>query len=237
MAEALATKTPSGMAAWHLVKGRFGMARPPVTPKEDPEIKAAREALNKLLPPGQKIAKDGLPHPSTSGFLGDDIKVDWSNWRQRMRTATLKLDDVAKEKFFEYFAETGMLFNSAYRVGVSVQCIKNHIKNDPEFEEGFAEAKQRYADKIERVAQEVAQTGIFKPIIGGKERDFVVAYERVVATNILAMQMKRSNPEYREKSELDLNVKGGVLVAPATLSPDEWVKQFGSPEAKPEIPE
>lgn len=209
------------------------MARPRSTPstKEDPAAKAARVAANRQLPPGQRLAKDGKPYGSRTRMFDDEPVVDWTNWRQRMRTKDLKLDDRQKARFFEYFAESGQLFNSAYRIDVCVQCIKNHIKADPEFAEAFEDAKARYRDKIERVAELVAQEGVLEPLIGGKNKDRVVATKRVYATNILAMQLKRTNPEYRDQQAVELTVKGGALIAPAAMTPEAWAAQFAAKDA------
>lgn len=200
----------------------------PNVPPEDPEVRRTRIARNRQLPPGAKVAKDGKPHAPRMPLFDDEPVVDWTNWRQRMRTKDLKLDDRQKAIFFEHYAETGMLFNSAYIVGVCVQCIKNHIKVDPEFAEAFEDAKARYRDRVERVAELVAQEGVLEPIVGGKDKDRVVAHKRVYATNILAMQLKRSNPEYRDQQTVDLNVRGGALIAPAGMTPEAWAAQFAA---------
>jgi hypothetical protein len=186
------------------------------------------------VPRGYKIRLDGKPHRSPFPWKDlEDVTIDMSNWREQVRNLSrIKLDDEQKSIFLEIFSKTNRKTFAAAMAGVTWQCVKNHIDRDPEFAECFEEARNQYADMVERVAREVGQEGIYEPILGGRFKDEVVAHKRVVATNILAMQMKRSNPEYREKAELDLNHKGGVLVVPAKMSVEDWVSQFGSPEAQ-----
>ena len=63
-----------------------------------------------------------------------------------------------------------------------------------------------------------------KPLLGGKDKDQVVAHEVVYATNILAMEMRRVEPSYKEKSEVELINKASVLIAPADMTPEDWIK-------------
>ncbi|WP_396604576.1 hypothetical protein ACFLEY_07235 [Bradyrhizobium sp. YCK136] len=57
-----------------------------------------------------------------------------------------------------------------------------------------------------------------KPIIGGQHRDRIVAHEVVYATNLLAMELRRTNAEYKERQEVEHKGAGGVLLVPETSS-------------------
>ena len=199
-----------------------------------PEEKAERLRQQQLVPRGLRTRLDGEPYVSPYPFKDpSEIEIDMSEWRQQIRDSKrVKLDDVQKEVFLYWFARTNRKTHSAHAAGVCWQTVLNHMKADPEFEEQFKQAQHQYQDRLEQIAREVAQEGILEPIIGGKSKDKVVAHRRVIATNILAMQMKRANPEYKERQEIDLNHKGGVLLVPGGMDMDEWIKNFGSPEAK-----
>lgn len=149
-----------------------------------------------------------------------------ANWRKRQRRT--KLDDAAKERFLKNYGEHFQRGKAADAAGVCLQTVANHEKNDPEFAAAIEACRQAYADRVEAQMAKVAIEGIDEPIIGGKDRDKIVGHKKVIATNILAMMAKRANPEYKEKSELDLNHNGGgVLVVPSrTSSEAEVAKAF-----------
>jgi hypothetical protein len=199
-----------------------------------PEERAERLREREATPRGLRTRLDGEPYVSPWPFKDpSEIEVDLSEWRQQVRDAKrVKLDDIQKQTFLYWFARTNRKAHSAHAAGVCWQTVANHLKADPEFEEQYKQAQYHYQDRLEMVAQEVGQEGILEPIVGGKFKNEIVAHKRVIAPNILAMQLRRSNPEYREKQEIDLNHRGGVLVAPAKMDMDEWIKMFGSAEAK-----
>lgn len=59
------------------------------------------------------------------------------------------------------------------------------------------------------------------------EHVLVPAFVREFSDNLLLAEARRVDPEYRDKSAIDLtsNGEGGVLVAPPYMSPEEWVKK------------
>lgn len=164
---------------------------------------------------------------------------DWSDWQHRFSEEALrkvKFGSEEKMRFLEHYGKYGRKADAARAAGVCTETVNQHIKNDPAFALAVIECKALRADRIEAQAWHVAVEGVDEPIVGGEFKDEVVAHKKVYATNILAMLMKQSNPEYREKSELDLNATGGgVLVVPAMLTPDqaeEALKQFADQHQK-----
>lgn len=155
---------------------------------------------------------------------------DWTGWHERFAAAALdkeKFSGDAKAKFLDHFSKFGLKGDAAKAAGVCTQTVNNHIKSDAVFAAAVVECKQWRADRIETQAWHVAIEGVKKPIIGGPDKDQVVAHEIVYATNILAMMMKQSNPEYKEKSEIDLNhAGGGVMLMPAGLTPEQFKQQM-----------
>lgn len=65
-----------------------------------------------------------------------------------------------------------------------------------------------------------------KPPAEGEWHPIMVpAYIRKFSDRLLELEAKRVAPEYRERSTVDLNHGGnGVLVAPAGMTPEEWIK-------------
>lgn len=155
--------------------------------------------------------------------------ADQSAWRKHLRTEKIKFTDGLKEVFLRKLAQTGRKYQAAAAAGVTLRCAQYHEKNDPEFAAGIEEALAEYRDWVVEQGCKLAFEGVEEPIIGGKFKDRVVATKRVFATNLAAMEMRRVEPGYRDRAEVDLNVKGGVLIAPAGKSPEDWEQQFAKP--------
>jgi hypothetical protein len=78
----------------------------------------------------------------------------------------------------------------------------------------------RFMEHWDRLVYE----GTEEPIIGGQYKDEVVAHKTIFPTNLIAMEARRIEPGFKERSEIDLKGGGGVLVVPANAAPDEWAK-------------
>lgn len=170
------------------------------------------------------IKKDGTPHASTTGGPGPR-NVDMSNWRTRLQASRLKFDDDAKDIFLAHFAQTGLMGASAQAAGVAHQTVRGHLELDPDFNEAYLEAKELYKKRILDHARTLILDGVDEPIIGGQFKDEVVAYKKVYPTNLIAMEMRKVDPDYKERQEIDLKAGGGVLVAPADKSPEDWIRE------------
>lgn len=152
-------------------------------------------------------------------------KADDTNWRIRIRNAgNIRFDDDAKRRFLEVFAKNNRKSHAAAAAGVCLQTVNNHIENDPEFAAAIENAIVEYRDRIMEHAQELMLEGTDVPLIGGKDKDEVVAYKREYPTNLIAMEMRRVEPGFKDRSEIDLKGGGGVLVVPANAASDEWQK-------------
>jgi hypothetical protein len=162
---------------------------------------------------------------STTGGPGPRVINDLVPWRRAIREGRTKLDDIAKNTFLEHFSQNGMMMAGATAAGVTYSAVKNHLDNDPEFMEAFLEAKQAYRDLIMSHAKRLILEGVEEPIIGGQFKDQVVATKIVYPTNLIAMEMRRVEPEYKERSEVDIKGGGGVLVVPAGQTPQEWIEE------------
>lgn len=116
-------------------------------------------------------------------------------------------------------------------VGVSASTVDYHIKNDPEFAQAFEDARQCWIDEhLVTALLQRAVTGVEKPLLGGRFKDEVVAYERVYSDSLLALELRARRPEYRDAKEAAMAASGtgGVLIvpgAPETVS--DWQNAFG----------
>jgi len=73
--------------------------------------------------------------------------------------------------------------------------------------------------------------GVEKPLLGGRDRDEVVATEIVYSDSLLSLLLRAARPEFRDgggdvgKYNQD---GGGVVIIPASpTSPEDWEKQHG----------
>lgn len=151
-------------------------------------------------------------------------KLNQENFRTKLQAAKVKFDDKQKTVYLNHLAKTGRKAMSAKAAGVCLQTVLDHRENDPEFNEAVENALAMYADKVHQLAERLME-GVDEPIIGGKDKDAIVAFKKVHATNLVAMELRRTNPEYKERQEIDLKSAGGVLVAPADKSPEQWIEE------------
>lgn len=167
--------------------------------------------------PADKNAKGHKGYRLTAPEKSGRTRADFSNWRKRIQASKLKFDDTAKGIFLNVLAKTGRRTEAANAAGVHLKTILDHRNVDPEFEDAFQEALGRYADTVHVLALKL-MNGVKKPIVGGKDKDEIITHEIVHATNLLAMEMRRTNPEYKEKTELEINGGGGILLVPETAT-------------------
>lgn len=145
----------------------------------------------------------------------------------------VKVTEEIKLRYLYELRKSGLMSLSAELVGVSDQAILSARKKDPEFEEAVQQAKCRHTDEVLiKAAIERAVNGVQKPIMGGKFKDEIVAYERIYSDSLLSQLLKARSAEFREpgkESGAYDTSNGGVLIipaAPATI--DDWQEQFGA---------
>lgn len=141
-------------------------------------------------------------------------------------------DDERMVIFLQVYAATGRMKHAAIAADVGETTVKDHRKKDPEFDLACKEALAEYRDRVQEQAYKLAVEGWEEPIFGGKFKDQQVGVKMNYATNILAMELKRVNPEYRENHNVNVNVNAGVLLVPTGMSVEDWEKQHAE-----ELPE
>lgn len=186
----------------------------------------------------EKLKADGVTPVSFKNYKPSVFEAkglvnsDTSNWREKMQMAKVKFDDRAKMRYLDHLAKTGRKGHAAAAAGVCPNCVNEHRKKDPAFNEAVDIALQMYADDVHALAVKL-MNGVDEPIIGGKEKDKIVGHKRVHATNLVAMELKRTNPEYRDRQEIDIKGGGvGALVVPAGLTTAEWAAQAAEHNAR-----
>jgi len=182
-------------------------------------------------PKKRKTKKNGEPHPTTTGK--PNPIADQTNWRNKLQQSRLKFDDGQKKVYCEALAEHGLKGRAAETAGVCRQLVANHLENDPDFLDAVSEAVDRYRDKRVEKAMELAFDGIEVKKYN-KDGDLIET-RRDHPIRLIEMELKRVEPGYREKQTVDMNFTGGVLVAPAEMTPEDWIAAEQANNAKPPI--
>lgn len=160
---------------------------------------------------------------SSTGTLVPE--VDMSNWRVAKQENRLKFDDKLKTKYLMFLAEHGKKTLAARQCGISYPTYLDHVNNDPEFaqwvEIALEERAHRIVKRLEHEAMEGFEEGIFNK--EGEQVGTRLKHE----TQLRAMILKRYDPEYKDRSEINHTggAGTGVLVVPAALTLEDAAAQ------------
>ena len=157
---------------------------------------------------------------STKG-VGTPV-ADMSNWRKKLR-ADIKFDYPLKLRFLEEMLRHGKRMLAAATCDISMQTVRDHIKIDPDFATLFDEVLQERADRVTRQLEEEALAGFKEPIFDREGNK--VGEKQVYETPLRLAMLRRYDPEYKDRSEVVHGGVVGVLIAPAQLSPQQWMAQ------------
>lgn len=141
-----------------------------------------------------------------------------------------------KALYLEYFRQTMHRALSAEKVGISLRTVDEHRQRDPEFREQMDEAKRQYVEEnyIEQ-ARKFALEGMEKPIIGGKERNEIVAYEREYSPDMLKFLIRQSDSSFRdgaERKDDDAAVAAaagglvGIVLPKKAIDGEDWKARY-----------
>lgn len=148
------------------------------------------------------------------------------------RKARLEKKDLTSkhvDRYLAYLEMSGLKYKSSAAAGFSYEWLKR-LRADPTFSALEEAALESYRDSLCREAHRRAVEGVDEPVIGGKDKDRVVAVIRKYSDRLLELMLKRHIPEFREKWEGEVKVTGGVLVAPASAaSVQDWQARHNLP--------
>jgi hypothetical protein len=133
--------------------------------------------------------------------------------------------------FLERLAEGGNVMASAMGVGVTRATVYAARERDDAFAEAWDDALERYAAALEAELHKRVFDGVQRPIF---QRGELVGHEALKSDRLLEIALKAHRPDrYSERfqASIDHSVKAGVLMLPATMTMDEWMKQFVRKEA------
>lgn len=108
------------------------------------------------------------------------------------------------EKFLSTLERVGLLRIAADAVGVKVNRIQDYRREHPEFDEMVIDAIGRHADNCVARIQSIALDGTKKPLIGGKDRDQIVAYETRHPERLLELFLLKHDSSYNPKQTVSV---------------------------------
>ncbi len=149
---------------------------------------------------------------------------DDGNYRLRVASGS-KFDEVSRGIFLREMAEHGRKSTAAMAAGVSVTTANWAIKNDADFNEAVAHCGLIYRDRVVAHHQDLLFNGIETIRYDGKGN--IIDIKRDYPIRLIELELKRVDDGFRDKREIHMNVSGGVLIAPAGISIEDWEKQYG----------
>lgn len=184
---------------------------------------------------GTPRGRSGPRNSSTVGRVRD-VPADQTNWRTKLQQSRIKFDDVQKEVFLTQYALHGLKMRAAAEATVNLSTVNGHIENDPDFAEAVLQAVATYRDKCVDHATDLLFDG---EIHKSYDKDGNLLNEKhVYPIRLIELELKRVEPAYRDKQTIDVNTRGtGVLVAPAEVTPEDWVRREDSLNADKTVPD
>ncbi len=135
-------------------------------------------------------------------------------------TARLKFTPAMRKHYLELFEKCGLVTHCARAVGITSETVRKHREKDPEFNEACDRAYGVMQERIEREILRRGVEGVLEPVF---YQGMIVGHKLMYSDRMLELHAKRHMPEYREKSTVDMNVTGGVLVVPQLPESErEW---------------
>lgn len=141
-----------------------------------------------------------------------------------------KFDEDARQRFLDHLSKTGRVYDSAKVAGVNPATVYIYCDANPEYAEAIEQAKHAFRDLVTAEVFRRGVSGVTEPVYQQGEK---VGSKQVYSDAMLTMLAKRYEPEFRERSQIDLNHKGGVLVVGQQAKTDaEWHEQYGDLKAE-----
>jgi hypothetical protein len=120
-------------------------------------------------------------------------------------------------------AKAGRKIRAAEAAGVSMNAVADARGRVEGFREAEELAVEIHVEWMEEQVDIMAFHGIEEPVFQGGE---LVGHKLRFSERLAELRLKAEAPQkYRDNFKLEVEHKGGVLVAPARLSPVEWAQQ------------
>lgn len=108
------------------------------------------------------------------------------------------------EPYLRALEEYGAYILAADIVGCTERDIRKVRRAEADFAVLCEDALERHRQSFVQSARKRAVDGVRRPIIGGRNRDEVVAHEVVFSDGLMSMFLKRHDPEFRDSRKIEL---------------------------------
>lgn len=201
-------------------------------------------------PPTEQIRRDAdtgvdIYGVTVEGIAHEDVPTESKPWNQDpagwrdtwkvKKDKNYKFDDIAKGRFLATLARCDRIAEACRAANIGSSRAYEVRKDDPEFAAAWDDARRTYADTVHRAAQIRAVEGVLQPVFN-KDGD-LVGYKVEYSDGLLTMELKRTNSEFREKQQLDLNHSGGIVSFPALpdgMTLEQYAEAYQFPEDVPD---
>lgn len=144
----------------------------------------------------------------------------------KLRRDRVEFDSEAKERFLAQISDCGIIGAGLQAAGVSGRTFYQHLDADEDFALAYKDALEDYRARLLRHHQNLVYNGTVKKSYDRNGN--LISEEQVYPIPLIQMELKAIDERYREKREVDMNVRGGVMIAPADVkSVDEWESKYG----------
>jgi hypothetical protein len=131
--------------------------------------------------------------------------------------------------FLQRLAEGGNVMAAATAVGITRATAYAARERDEAFADAWDEALERYGASLEQELHKRIFDGVQRPIF---QRGELVGHEALKSDRLLEIALKAHRPERyseRMRASIEHTMQAGVLMLPAAMTVEEWMRQFASP--------
>lgn len=146
-------------------------------------------------------------------------------WRTRIVALRSGLTEERKTIFLAELEKHGRVTDACRVAGTWPPQIRKCRDLDPEFDEACVVAVQTYTDRLIGHHQDLVFNGTKR--ITYDRTGKISGEETIYPIRLIELELKKHDEGYRDKRDVNMNVSGGVLVAPADVaSIDDWEEKF-----------
>ncbi len=127
-----------------------------------------------------------------------------------------------REAFLRNLEETGLSLKSARLAGAQLRALQRYKETDPEFRDAWSDALAGFRESLEQELYRRAVEGVLEPVF---YKGVQIGTIRRFSDKLLEMLVKANDPRKYGRQQIDVDVRGGVMMlhAPA-MTADQWVE-------------
>ena len=176
----------------------------------------------------------GGKHASTTKIKNNDRPP--ATWRETLRSRKAKFDEQGKQIYLAHLAKTNRKTESAEKAEVAPSTVSRHKASDPEFAERVKIAEAAYIDDFVGHHHNLARNGTPRRKF---DRAGNIVEEWIEwPIPLILVELKKIDMGYRDRQSIDLTQTSvGALLAPATMTPEDWMEAQKAKNDSKEAPQ